>query len=290
MRLLLHIYRFYAFLLRNLPEGFLRAKSSFASFLIRRIFRYRQKVILENLRSAFPGLSEREYHRIHRLFVRNFSDVFHEIIRYSRLPANQLMQKVQFKNPEILQEITGSGRSVMVLAGHFGNWEVLGLSLPLMTGCKTFAAAKKQADPLFNDIIMDLRQRQGLDVLISQNLYRSLLKQSHHPFAVFLLADQSPAKHEVDRFLPFLGLDTPVITGHERIARAMGIPVVFAAMKRVTRGKYLVEFKLIADNPKALEEFELTKRYNAFLEEMIREQPESWLWSHRRWKHSRETG
>jgi len=288
LRLLLALYRIYAFLLRNLPGCYMRMKSNGVAFLILRILRYRKKVILDNLRRAFPELCERDYRNIHRVFVRNFSDVFHEIIRYSGFSREKLLRTIVYTNPDLVRDLSAQGKNTMILAGHFANWELLGLTLPLVTGCKTFAAARKQADPLFNDIINALRQKHGLEILVSQNLYRSLLKQHQHPFSVFLLADQSPARHEVEQYLTFLGQDTPVYTGPERIARAMGMTVIFAEMTRTARGHYSVTFKTISGSPDSLEPFEITRRYNELMESMIRRQPESWLWSHRRWKHSRQ--
>lgn len=266
----------------------MRMKSSGVAFLISRIFKYRKKVIRENLRRSFPGMQDTEYSKMHRTFVRNFSDVFHEIIRYAGFSKEKLLRKITYTNPGLIGDLSEQGKSTMILAGHFANWELMGLTLPLVTGCKTFAAARKQADPLFNDIINALRQKHGLEILVSQNLYRSLLKQHQRPFSVFLLADQSPARHEVEHYLTFLGQDTPVYTGPERIARAMGLTVIFARMIRTARGSYSVTFEIIADSPEGMEPFEITRRYNALMEQMIREQPASWLWSHRRWKHSRQ--
>jgi Kdo2-lipid IVA lauroyltransferase/acyltransferase len=286
LKLLYLLYRFYAGLLGILSERMMFLASSKVAFLLYYMVRYRKRVIRKNLTSSFPDKSQHDIRWIHRRFIQNFSDIFHEMIWLRKMGKEELLLRVNYINPELVQDLTSSGRSVMIVSGHAGNWELLGLTLPLVTGCKTYGAAKKQSSDRFNSVINSLRSRMGLEILQSDNLYRALMKQPYHPFTAFLIADQSPVKQDIECFVPFLNRQTPVFTGPERIARAMNLVVVFAGMHRITRGYYSVEFQIVDKNPKLTEPFEITRRHNSMLEALILKYPDGWLWSHRKWKHS----
>ena len=88
--------------------------------------------------------------------------------------------------------------------------------------------------------------------------------------------------------MEFLNQDTPVLIGTEKIACKFDLPVISLRMRRVKRGYYEVDIKNLTDSPKQLEYGELTRMHTRMLEQYIREEPELWLWSHRRWKHKRE--
>ncbi len=252
------------------------------------VVRYRRKIVLINLRNAFPGLKHRDLKRLQRTFYRNFSAIFHEVLYYRKYNAEELLQRIHFKNPEAIRHFTEQGRSVMIVAGHCGNWELLGLTLPLATGCRTYGAAKKQSDPFFNKEINAIRTRMGLEIIQSDNVYRALLKSPERPLAAFFIADQTPPQHELDFWIPFMQQDTPVFLGPERIAKAMDLVVFFAAMERIRRGRYLVTFTLITDQPARSPEKSITSEHVRLLENQILSQPDNWLWSHRRWKHKKD--
>ena len=106
--------------------------------------------------------------------------------------------------------------------------------------------------------------------------------------SIFIMAsDQSPSNIKKAIWVKFLGRDTAFLQGPEVYAKKHDLPVVFVDIQRVKRGYYELEMKLITENPLELPEGEITQRYASMLEEAIRNKPENWLWSHRRWKHVR---
>lgn len=252
------------------------------------IARYRRKIVLENLRNSFPDKSYSEIKQIRKRYFKNFSEIFHEVMNFRKYDGVRMLERVSYENPEVLQSFTGQGRSIIIVTGHSGNWELLGITLPLVTGCRTFGAAKRQSDTFFNNEINDIRTRLGLEIVQSKSVYRALLKHRSGLFAAFLIADQTPPKGEIEYWTVFMNQDTPVFLGPEHIAKAMDLPVIFAAMRRVEKGRYSVTFSVITETPVSTEKHEITERHVRMLEDLINEQPDSWLWSHRRWKHKKE--
>jgi Kdo2-lipid IVA lauroyltransferase/acyltransferase len=252
------------------------------------VVRYRRKTVMQNLRNAFPDKQHRELRSISRRFFRHLVLVFHEVMNYRKHDAAELLKRVHYINPELIRNFTLSGRSVIVVAGHCGNWELLGLTLPLVTGCRTVGAARKQSDPFFDMEINQLRTRMGLEIIESSKIYRTLARARDHRFAAFLIADQSPPKHELDCWMPFMNQETPVFLGPEHIAKALDLPVVFAAMKCTKAGWYEVTFHMVAQNPSEYQPLSITRNHVSLLQDHILTQPECWLWSHRRWKHKKQ--
>src|SRR6056300_1379866 len=95
-------------------------------------------------------------------------------------------------------------------------------------------------------------------------------------------SDQSPRPKPLTYWRPFLGIEVPVYTGAERLARELNIPVVYGKIKRVKRGFYELEFKLLTDQPQKMEENTITDRYTEWLEAQIKEDPTQYFWTHKR--------
>ncbi|MFO7722670.1 MAG: lysophospholipid acyltransferase family protein [Bacteroidales bacterium] len=271
----------------RLSDRRLRALVFVIFMLIYHVARYRRKTVTQNLLHAFPQKTGKELRVIRKKFFRHLVSVFHEVINYSKYDAEELLKRVHYTNPELLRDISSKGKNMIIVAGHCGNWELLGLTLPLVSGTRTFGAARRQSDPYFNIVINALRTRMGLEIIESSRLYRTLLRAGNHRFAAFLISDQSPPKHELDFWIHFLNQETPVFLGPEHIARSLNLPVIFAGMKCTSPGRYEVTFHMVCAIPSETEPFAITRNHVKLLEEYIVAQPECWLWSHRRWKHKK---
>jgi Kdo2-lipid IVA lauroyltransferase/acyltransferase len=271
----------------QLPDRRLRRVISVLYFLIYYVARYRRKTVFQNLRNAFPEKRKRELRSIRRRFFKHLVAVFHEVLNYRRYDSDELLKRIRYSNPQVVSELAAEGKSMLIVAGHCGNWELLGLTLPLVTGCKTFGAARRQSDAYFDLQINLLRTRMGLHILESSKVYRTLARSRDMGFAAFLIADQSPPKNELGFWTTFLNQETPVFLGPEHIARSLDLPVIFAGMKRTKPGYYEVTFHIVTENPAMDSPFSITRNHVRLLESYILEQPECWLWSHRRWKHKK---
>jgi len=199
--------------------------------------------------------------------------------------AEQYSGYVHYTNSDLLSGYTGSGRDIMVLAGHCANWELLGVTLPLAVSAEVFGVARRQSDTFFNGEINQLRSRMGLQIVPSKGIYRTLSRHRSGGVVAYFLADQSPPRHEIHFRSQLFHRPAAVFQGPELISRKLGMVVFFAGMERRSRGRYEVTFRLITDAPEQMAEGELTNRYMECLEETILRAPSDWLWSHRRWKH-----
>ena len=196
-----------------------------------------------------------------------------------------------FKGTDIVNQVVEEGQSCAVYLGHYCNWEWV-TSLPLWVTPKAqcgqiyHVLENKEFDRLF----LKLRQRMGAVCIPMAETLRRLIqyRQEGRPVIIGYIGDQVPFWNNIHHWCDFLNHDTPVLTGTERLARQTGHAAFYLDMHRVRRGYYEAEFKLISRNPKQLEEYALTDRYFLLLEESIRRAPECYLWSHNRWKRTRE--
>ena len=144
----------------------------------------------------------------------------------------------------------------------------------------------KSVDRLF----LKLRQSHYGTCVARNDILRKLvqLRQESRLSMFGYIADQGPKWENIHLWLDFLGHDTPVFTGSERIIRKMRQPVFYIDMQRPQRGRYVCTAHLITEHPEQLQEHELTHRYFQLLEQTVRRAPQYYLWSHKRWKRQRE--
>lgn len=252
------------------------------------IIRYRKKVVFHNLRNAFPEKSENEIRNLAKRFYRNFCDILIETIKMFHFTEQELARHIKYANPEILDDFYNKGKSVIVVAAHYGNWEWLA-GLRTHSPFHIIAVYKPLNSRIFDKIMKQLRTRFGVEVVPMANILKSLLQhaeQNHLTLSCFI-SDQSPVKKEIQYWTTFLNQHTPVYLGLEKIARKTNQAVVFLCPEKIRRGYYRVHITPITETPSSMTLYEITEQHVKILEEAIRKEPSLWLWSHRRWKHSK---
>jgi KDO2-lipid IV(A) lauroyltransferase len=255
-----------------------------------RVIGYRKEIVRSNLQNSFPQKSEEEIIEIEKKFYRQLGDSFIEWFYPLHRSAKQLKPRYVFKNPELLNDLYGKGKSVAGVLGHYGNWEWLSL-LPTEVKHKVWAIHKPLKNPYFNQLINGLRSKYGVHMVSTKDSYRKLKteKDNGEVTMTYFLADQSPQKSKIKYWTSFLGQETPIFLGAEQIAKKLDMAVVFFDITKVSRGHYEIEFKLLSEIPKNEPEYAITEKHVRALEERIIAEPEWWLWSHRRWKHKRDS-
>ena len=263
--------------------------------LVAYVLRYRHRVIIKNLSNAYPDKSERELKALERGFYRHFCDILVETVKYTTISDRNIMRRVTFKGCEQLAEILNSGQSVALLLGHYGNWEwvsSLVLWLRPLTGgdVKMGQIYHPLENEVFNRVVLKTRQRMGSDCVSTRDTLRWVLdgRQQGRPSILGYINDQVPTWHNIHHWLTFLNQQTPVFTGIERITHRLNQAAVYLDVKRVGRGRYECEFQVITRQPATMGEFELTDIYFRRMEQTINRAPQYWLWSHNRWKRTRE--
>lgn len=251
--------------------------------LIYYVFGYRKKVVMQNLLNAFPEKSEEEIRKIAKQFYHNFVDTFIETIKL--ISASRAWIKKRFiADPSVFHYLHEKGKRCQIHLGHNFNWEIANDGLPLYVDYPFIVVYMPLKNKIFDRLFMKLRSRTGTIMLPATDMKNALLPFREKLYILTLVADQVPGDVTNAYWLNFFGKATPFLRGPERGARIGNIPVVFAHITKWKRGHYEVHFKLEEEEPRKLKEGELTRRYIQFLEEVIRNSPDMWLWSHRRWK------
>jgi len=258
-------------------------------FITYSIVRYRRKVVEANLTNSFPEKSQIERNRIAKGFYHHLCDTAIETLYFDRMSAIKGKSVVKYLNPELPDSYLGKGRQVIVILGHYNNWEWF-CNWPLYTKYRFYPIYKKLKSNVFESFYLNLRSRFGAIPLERSDTYRRLMDdhQKGIPSTSAFLFDQTPRIYEIQHWVRFLNQDTPVILGAEKVARKVNGVVLFARSTKISRGNYEVEFKLVTDTASGCPKFEITEKCLQLLENQIVDQPQFWLWSHKRWKHKRE--
>ena len=264
--------------------------SDICCFALYHLVRYRRKVVRDNLVKSFPEKSAKDIKKIEKQFYRDFCDLVVETLRLRKMKTTEVLQHVQVTNPELLEGLSQKGRSVFLAMHHSSNWEWFWQIQHTTSSHRHFAIYKKLENQYFDRKVFQIRTRfaDGQEVMIEDRQLKDEMERlKGSTNAILILGDQSPRGVETDYWTNFLHRDTCWYTGLERLARKYDYAVVYTEMTRTGRGQYSVTYKLICEDPKAAEEGFILEQYVRHTERFIQQYPDNWLWSHRRWKHSR---
>ena len=284
------------YLLSLLPMWVHYLFSDILYLIIAHVVRYRHRVVWKNLSTSYPDKSEQELKKMQRQFYRHMCDLVAETIKYTTISDKNIMRRMTFKGSEQVAEILNGGQSVALLLGHYGNWEwVSSLVLWLRPLVNENVIMGQIYHPLenkvFNRVVLKTRGRMGSDSVAKNDTLRWILgnKRNGHPTILGYINDQVPKWENIHHWLTFLNhKDTPVFTGIERIVHSQNQAAVYVDVKHVGRGRYECEYHVITCHPEQMGEFELTNIYFQRMEQTINRAPQYWLWSHNRWKRTRE--
>lgn len=247
------------------------------------ILRYRKKVVLNNLLIAFPEKTEKERIRIAKKFYKNFIDMFIETIKMISASDKFLAKRVK-ANWDVFNRIHPTGKSIQVHLGHNFNWEWGNNVLMQNTVYKFLAVYMPIGSPIFERLFYKLRTRNGAIFLKATNMKEEFLPYRDTQYLLGLIADQNPGHPGFAWWFNFFDRPTPFLKGPAKGAILNNTAVVFAFIHKPRRGYYEAVLTLAVEEPQTMSEEQLTGKFVQFLEDIIRKYPESWLWSHRRWK------
>ena len=284
-----HIVKLWVAFLSIHPYWLLYLKSDVFYFLVYHLLHYRRKVVRQNLLRSFPDKDEKEIKSIERHFYHNLCDLFVEVPKMLRMKADGYQSRITYTNLELVQQLYEQGKSVFYAIPHSGNWEWFGKMIPQLTPHKSLAVYKRVKNPVFERLMLYIRTcDSALEMVESNMTFRRLTQFRDGQNAVLMMADQTSPGLPSDYWTEFLHQDTCWFTGIERIAKKLDYAIVFVDMRRKGRGRYEVSFELVTDNPKEMKEGDIMERYVRCVERFIENNPDNWLWSHRRWKHTRQ--
>ena len=283
-----HIVKLWMQFLSIHPYWLLYVKSDIYCFLVYHVFHYRRKVVRQNLERSFPDKDATTIKSIEKHFYRNLCDQFVEAPKMLRMGPNGYKQRIKYTNPELVAQLYDQHKNVFYAIPHSGNWEWFGKMMSDLTQHNCLAIYKKVQNAVFEQLMLYMRTKDcALEMVESNSALRRLAQLRAQQNAVLMMADQTPHGLESDYWTTFLHQDTCWFTGLERIAKMLDYAVVFVDMKRQGRGRSEVTFELVTDDPKSEAKGNVMERYVRCVERFINENPDNWLWSHRRWKHQR---
>lgn len=286
-------YRLYRLLLDMVavwPLKMLYPLSDTVAFILHRVAKYRVPVVRKNLAMAFPEKSEAELKQIEDEFYRHFCDIFVETAKLSRMSERELDRRIRIEGVEHINSALAQGRSVVLLMGHYGNWEwVTALARRISPGAVMAEIYHKLNNKDFNRLMVELRSRFGTENIPMAKTVRRLIEinREGRQFVCGFISDQRPFTPELKHWTDFLGIDTAYVNGGEVIGQKLGTEFLYVECRPVKRGHYVIEVSPLEPLNDS-EENPYTRAYLARLEQSIRRNPSYWLWSHNRWKRKRE--
>nr|WKN37385.1 lysophospholipid acyltransferase family protein [Tunicatimonas sp. TK19036] len=286
----LQYYLFYYLLilpLSRLPFFLLYLISDFLFLVLYYLFPYRRKVVFTNLKNSFPEKTTQQLVEIERKFYRHLCDLIVESLKAFTISKEQARKRMKHINPEVLNRFFDEGKNVVMVGGHYCNWELFAVTIDQEIKHQSVALYTSFKNKFLNQKMLESRSRFGLKMLPFQDIKQRLSECNACPSVTIFGADQSPRKSQRAYWMEFLNQDTGVQYGTEKFARDYDMPVVQGNIYKVKRGYYEVVYTLLTEHPCQTEYGEITTMYTRFLEKVIQKQPEYWLWSHKRWKHKR---
>ncbi len=280
-------YVFYGFLylVSLLPMRILYVLSDLIYGIVYYGFGYRKKVVMDNLRQAFPEKTEAELLVIAKKFYHNFIDSFLEVVKL--VSASEAWLHKRFTvDTAVLDKVYATGKACQLHLGHTFNWEWGQLVLTALTRFKILVVYMPISKKAFERLFYRLRTRSGNAFLPAPQMREAMVPYLQTQYLLGLVADQCPGNMQTSYWIDFLGRPTPFAAGPEKAARAGQMPVIFASIDKPRRGHYHATMQLACMDAAILREGELTREYVRYLEAVIRNRPDMWLWSHRRWKHA----
>ena len=270
-------------ILSYLPLRLLYLLSDFFYLLLITIFPYRKKVIERNLKFSFPDLSIQQLNLLRNHFYRHFSDLIVEGIKNLTISKKELQKRLVIENPEVLDKLKERNTSLLLISGHYGNWEWMITSLAFLLPFKAIGIGMPLTNSFWDKSVNKRRSRFGLQVVHSKN-YKEALYDGETPKAILTLSDQSPGSSENAYWTTFLNQPTAVLFGSEFMAHEYQFIPVFFSIRKVKRGYYSLKLIPFEKPLIDLNYGELTEWHTRLLEQEIEQNPSYWLWSHKRWK------
>jgi KDO2-lipid IV(A) lauroyltransferase len=278
----------FIYLISILPFWVLYAVSDLINFILFTLIGYRKKVILTNLKKSFPEKSDLEINIIHKKFNRFFCDLVVETIKTLTITKEEVEKRCHFKDLTLLNKLHEEKKKVILVLGHYGNWELAGAGMSILSKYQLHVIYRPLSNIYFDKLIIKMRTHLGTKLIPMEATFKKMvsLRNSDEISATAFIADQAPAPENA-YWTTFLNQETAVFWGTEIIASKLNYPIIYINISQTKRGYYEIFSELLCENPAKTKKGEISEMHTKRLEKDIIKQPELWLWSHKRWKHSK---
>lgn len=279
------IYPF-LYLISILPFRFLYVFSDVIFVIIYYIIGYRKKVVLENLSLVFSEKSESEINRIKKAFYHHLCDMMVESIKSLTISESEIKKRMTFVNIEELHKLEKANKSIVLMCAHYGSWEWIFI-LQSYLNHKGYAIYKRLTNKYFDRLVKRIRAKYNSYLITTKETIPTLLKAKNQGELTIngFVSDQTPKVDKAFHWNTFMGINVPIHTGAEMLAKRLDMSVVFFRVKKIKRGYYETTFETLAINANEYKDYEITDAFIKLVEKQIYEAPEYYLWTHKRWKH-----
>jgi KDO2-lipid IV(A) lauroyltransferase len=269
-----------------LPFRLLYLFSDFIYFIVYRIIKYRKKTVRENLALALPHLTDAERSVIEKKFYHHMCDMFLEMIKTMNISKEEICNRFVFKNIEVYKELEKQGKSIAVICSHYASYEWI-ISMNYYSDFVAYGIYKQLKNPYFDKLVHKIRSRFNAKLITTKQTIPTIIENSkNNVLSLYGFAsDQSPRANSAFHWTKFMGIEVPVHTGAEMLSKRYDMNLVYLNTKKVKRGHYEATLEILSDNPKDVPNYDLTDQYLKLLEKQIYDEPEYYLWTHKRWKY-----
>ena len=268
-----------------LPIQILYLISKIIRFIVYDILSYREKVVIDNIQNTFIEKSQTEVIKLKNNFYDYFFELIVEIIKLLSISKNELNKRFTFSNINVIKQALKKNKSVIVVVGHYGNWEWALRSASNLIDTKIIGVYKRINNTIFEWLLLKIRSNTNVLPVEIKSLPRELFNNNEKKIYA-MVADQSPTLEQSNVRINFLNRDTLVYTGVEKISKKYNMPVFYLNIKLTSKGYYESTFEEINSKNINGKKIEITKEFFSKLENQIKSEPRLWLWSHKRWKHT----
>lgn len=293
MRILYPIVYGLFYVVSRLPFRVLYFISDIFYVLVYRIAGYRKRVVRRNLETSFPEKDTKELRSIERGFYHFLCDYFLETIKMLTITPEEMRKRLEIRGLDAVEQCFDEGQDAAGILGHYCNWEYLsatGLRFERHSDAVIGLIYHPLRSAVIDRVFLKIREHLGGVCVPKRDILRHLitLRREGRKSLCGYISDQTPKWENIHLWLPFLNHETGVFTGGEKIMRKMNNAVFYLDMERPRRGYYVVTYRLITRHPAEMEPDGITRRFFEMLEQTIRRDPRFYLWSHNRWKRTRE--
>ena len=249
---------------------------------------YRKKIVRQNIGLALPLLSDKERLVIEKKFFHHLCDIFLEMIKTITISEEEISKRYQLTNLDFYLEMEKKQKSIALLCAHYASYE-WAVSMNKHTTFEGYGIYKKLSNPHFDKLVKDIRNRFKATLITTRETIPTIQKNfsTGHLGTYGFASDQSPQLSKAFHWHSFMGIEVPVHTGAEMLAKRFDMNVIFLRTKKVKRGYYEATFELLSDDVKSVANYDITDEFLKRVEKQIYEAPEYYLWTHKRWKHRR---
>ena len=289
MRFIIYVITYpFLWCVSMLPFPILYLLSDFIYLIVYHGIGYRKKIVRENIALALPNLSEQERLTIEKKFFRHLCDIFLEMIKTLSISKKEMSNRFVFTNLEVYKNLEKKQKSIAIMMAHYASYE-WAVSINSFVDYEAYGIYKKINNPYFDKLVRDIRLKFKAKLITTKETIPKIIENNKlNKLCTYGFAsDQTPRLQSTFHWQKFMGIEVPVHTGAEMLAKKYDMNVIFIKIKKIRRGYYEASFEVLSENVTQVPSYEISDRFMHLVEQQIHEAPEYYLWTHKRWKHRR---